>query len=149
MRSAEWILWFSRKMSEHCCSNFNLSMTDIFSRSAPSLYLGNLFHKTALTTYKGCLFVWWNKYLLLRAPQGQLPKQKHSPKVVLGSSCSGKLPIFDGLKHFMTLAKFCRALLNNVFWINSYGETKIICCSTGPTNSILSKNKKILFQNFG
>ena len=28
------------------------------------------------------------------------------------------------------------------------GETKLICWSTGPTNPILSKSKKIILQNF-
>ena len=32
---------------------------------------------------------------------------------------------------------------------NSLGETKLICWSTGPTNSILIKSKKIMLQNFG
>ena len=134
MRSAEWILWktwkFSRTVSELCFSNFNLSMTDIFSRSAPSFYLGNLFHKTALTTYKGCLFVWWNKYLLLRAPQGQLPKQKHSPKLVLGSSCSGKLPIFDGLKPltktFLSKVPTCDFLRRTPSQVFSYDFSKVL-----------------------
>ena len=32
---------------------------------------------------------------------------------------------------------------------NDYsGETKLICWSMGPTNPILSKNKKITLQNF-
>ena len=28
------------------------------------------------------------------------------------------------------------------------GETKLICWSTGPTDPILSKNKKLILQNF-
>ena len=30
-----------------------------------------------------------------------------------------------------------------------YGETKLICWSMGLTDPILSKNKKIILQNFG
>ena len=32
--------------------------------------------------------------------------------------------------------------------MDNLGKTKLICWSTGPTDTILSKNKKIL-QNFG
>ena len=51
----------------------NLSITDIFSRNAPSAW-------TLL---------------------GQLPKQKHSPKVVLRKSCSRKFPDFRRIEPLM------------------------------------------------
>ena len=33
--------------------------------------------------------------------------------------------------------------------MDNLGKTKLICWSTGPTDTILSKNKKIILQNFG
>ena len=103
MRPAERLLWkslkYSRKMSKPCFSNINL----LISSSAPSFFFfsGKLFHKIALTSCKGCLSVWWIKYFLLWAPQGQLPKQKHSPNVVLGRNCFENFPNFHGIKLLM------------------------------------------------
>ena len=84
--------------------NVGLTLTcpsGIFFRGVLQVFIGGkLPHRIALSTCKGCLFVWWTKYFLLRAPQGQLPKQKHSPNVVLGTNCSEKFPTFNGMKTF-------------------------------------------------
>ena len=43
-----------------------------------------------------------------------------------------------------------QVILINEILTNIYlGETKLICWSTGPTDPILSKNKKTILQNCG
>ena len=50
---------------------------------------------------------------------------------------------------FLYDRKFKRKI--HIFWEREelLGQTKVICWSTGPTDPILSKNKKVILQNFG
>ena len=55
-------------------------------------FLCKLLHKVALITCKGVYFFSKpNTYYFDRDAQGQLPKQKHSPKVILEKGCSKRL----------------------------------------------------------
>ena len=68
-----------------------------------SFFSAKLFHKITLTTLvKGVyLFGEPNTCYFDRAPQGLLPKQKHSSKVILGRSSSEKFPNFHGIEPLM------------------------------------------------
>ena len=88
----------SRRMAGLCFSNLNLSIKDNFSQYVPSVFSGKLFHKVFKGAY---LFGEQNTCYFDRAPQGQLPKYRHSPKVVLGKSCSEKFPNFQRIKPLM------------------------------------------------
>ena len=65
-------------MSEPCFSNFNLSINNIFSRSAPRFFSRKLFYKITLTTLAKNVYLFGeqNTCYFDRAPQGLLPKQK-------------------------------------------------------------------------
>ena len=96
-------LKISRKMLEPCFSNFNLSITGIFSGSAPSFFSRKLFHKiTRITLVKGVYLLGEPSTCHFdRAPQGLLPKQKHSSKVILQRSCFEKFPDFQRIEPLM------------------------------------------------
>ena len=114
---------------------------DILLQNVSIFSSGMLFHKIALITSKGCLFVEWVKssnYHFDGAEQDQPPKYKHSSKVVVGRSCSEKVdkfhrqqPLGKTFLHklqlarlekkyhhrcfLMTFAKFRRIFLNSCF----------------------------------
>ena len=76
----------------------NLSMKDNFWRHVPSAFSEKLFYKVLNGAY---LFREQNTCYFDRAPQGQLSKQRHSPKVVLGKNCSEKFPNIYRIKPLM------------------------------------------------
>ena len=75
-------------------------------------FSGKLLHKITLTTLvKGVyLFGEINTGYLDRAPQELLPKQKYSPKVILGRSCSEKFRNFHGIE--LSMKSFLRGTLH-------------------------------------
>ena len=103
--------------------------------------------------------------------------QKQPPRGVLRTRCTESMqqiyrrtpmPKFDYWNHTSAWVFSCKfaAYFQNTFFLehlwtaasgyincnNTWeylGETKLICWSTGLTYPILSKNKKIILQNFG
>ena len=92
-----------KKISEPCFSNFNLSITGIFLRSAPSFFSGKLFQKITRTTLVKDVYLFGepNTCYFDRSLQGLFPKQKYSSKDTLGRSCSEKFPNFHGMEPLM------------------------------------------------
>ena len=60
-------------MSEPCFSKFNLSITDIFSRSAPSFFSGKLFQKILSALER---FPCWTGYVRFGQKHGKILPQK-------------------------------------------------------------------------
>ena len=76
------------------------------------------------------LFIEQNTYYFHKALQGQLPKQKHSPKVVLEKSCPEKFcKIYrEGplMKSFLSLITVCNFLQRNLPQVFCYDFSKVL-----------------------
>ena len=106
MRSTEWLQKvenFQEKSRNPASATLTCPSRTFFQGVFHVFFSGKLFHKIALTTCKGFyIFGEPNACYFDRAPQGQLPKQKHSPKIVPGKSCSEKVPNFHGIEPLIT-----------------------------------------------
>ena len=92
-------------VQEKCRNPASVTLTcpsRTFFRGVLKFFLGKAISQSNSNyTCKGCLFGEPNTCYFDRAPQGLLLKQKHSPKVILGRSCSEKFPNFHEIEPLM------------------------------------------------
>ena len=137
MRSTEWLFWESWKCSKKKYRKpSSVSLTCDFT--VRGLHHGHLFKELSKVFFEKAislvkriyLFGEQNTCCFDRAPQEQLPKNKHSPEVVLQKSCCETFPNFNGkeplMKSFLIEVATCDFLRRTLSQMFPYDFTKVL-----------------------